>query len=130
MFCEALTSISSEIECDTVDNGKSLFDRLMHHVKLPHIIFLDINMPVMNGWECLKRLKENSTYRHIPTVIYSTSSAKRDIGIAYSLGASLFLSKPEDFNDLHKILEIIATTPQNQLRERLAGFRNVKLGEN
>jgi CheY-like chemotaxis protein len=128
MFCEALTAIAPVMECYTVENGRQVFEVLSKsQIGSPDVIFLDINMPIMNGWECLKKLKDSSTYRHIPAIMYSTSSAKNDIEKAYSLGASLFLTKPEDFRELRKILEIVATNPHDSLLNHLGGFDNVKI---
>jgi len=131
IFCEILTSIESSIECLTVGNGRDVFELLSKGDNYrPDVIFIDINMPIMNGWECLRTLKSDPGYNDIPTVIYSTSSAKTDIETAYNLGASFFLCKPEDLEELHQILEIVATAPQTVLLKRLAGFKSVKLVSN
>lgn len=128
LFCEALTNIATVMECYKVENGKEVFKFLESPIDNPDVIFLDINMPIMNGWDCLKKLKDNPVYSTIPTIMYSTSSAKKDIDLAYSLGALLFLTKPEDFKELCKILEIVATNPQDSLKGNLRGFESVKLG--
>lgn len=128
LFCEALHRIAAVMKCYKVENGQQVFRFLSEGSTItPDVIFLDINMPVMDGWECLKKLKDNLNFRSIPTIIYSTSSAKRDIDLAYRLGASLFVTKPEDFNELCKILEIVASNPHESLLGRLNGFPNVKL---
>ena len=128
LFCEALSRIGPAMRCFIVENGSEVFDFLSRHGSgRPDVIFLDINMPIMNGWDCLKRLKNDPDLSNIPAIMYSTSSAKKDIDLAYSLGASLFLTKPEDFRELCKILEIVATNPQESLSEHLRGFANVKV---
>ena len=108
LFCEALASANSDVICYYTGNGQEVLNKLGELEAKPHLIFLDINMPVMNGWQCLKRLKAHETYKHIPTIIYSTSSHQRDIGIALELGALCFFTKPSDFLQLTKILSIIA----------------------
>lgn len=125
LFCEALTEIASSIECYTAENGVELFELLSKHD--PDVIFLDINMPIMNGWECLRKLKSNSYYQGIPIIMYSTSAAKRDIDLAYDLGVSLFLTKPEDFSELSRILSVVATTSGESLLAQLKGFPSVKM---
>lgn len=128
IFCEALTRVASVMECQTVENGMALFEALANNdVSNPDIIFLDINMPVMNGWDCLKKLKNNSAYQSIPIVIYSTSSARKDIETAYNLGALVFVTKPENFEELYRILEVIATSAQHEVLLHLKGFQSVKL---
>ncbi|SEP35940.1 Response regulator receiver domain-containing protein [Niastella yeongjuensis] len=105
-----------------------LFDLLSkHNFVNSDVIFLDINMPKIDGWECLKQLKNNPDYNSIPVIIYSTSSAKKDIETAYNLGAQLFLSKPEDFRELTKILEVVATSSQDSLLRNLKGYKCVKI---
>ncbi|HWB93181.1 MAG TPA: response regulator [Puia sp.] len=126
LFCEALAAIASAIECHTAENGLELFELLSNQDK-PDLIFLDINMPIMDGWECLKKLKDSSNYRTIPIIMYSTSSAKKDIDMAYRLGASLFVTKPEDFKELSSILEVVTTTSYDSLPNRLRGFKSVKM---
>jgi CheY-like chemotaxis protein len=125
IFCEALNVVAPLMEFHTVENGLELFELLAKD--RPDIIFLDINMPVMDGWDCLRKLKANAEYRSIPAVMYSTSSAKKDVDMAYSLGAALFLTKPESFSRLSKILEIVATTNQGSLVSRLQEFEDVKV---
>lgn len=128
LFCEALSKIASVMQCHTAENGVELFTLLSNQFpEVPDVIFLDINMPIMNGWECLKKLKSNSTYQSIPIFMYSTSSAKKDIDMAYGLGAMLFLTKPEDFRELSQILEIVATSSKDSLLRQLKGFKSVKL---
>lgn len=127
LFCEAVGKIRMA-ECNTVENGLELFKLLsIRTANIPDVIFLDINMPMMDGWECLKELKKSSNYSRIPIIMYSTSSAKQDIDRAYSLGAQLFLTKPEDFSELSKILETVAVSSQDSLTSRLKGFKSVKL---
>lgn len=128
LFCEALTQLTPLIECNTVENGEELFELLLKPgIDKPDIIFLDINMPIMNGWECLKKLKNNSSFKSIPAIIYSTSSARKDIDKAYSLGAQLFVTKPDDFRELSKILQVVATTSTDSLLSQLKSFGSVKV---
>jgi CheY-like chemotaxis protein len=128
LFCEALTRIAPVIECHTVENGLKLFEWLSTlDADKPDIIFLDINMPLMNGWECLQKLKDTSNFKNIPTIMYSTSSAKKDVDKAYSLGAQLFVTKPDDFSELSKFLQVVATSSADSLPSQLKGFNNVKV---
>jgi CheY-like chemotaxis protein len=128
IFCHTLSRRVPGTECHSVENGLQLFDHLSNRpTEKPDIIFLDINMPMMDGWECLKKLKESSSYKTIPTIMYSTSSAKRDIEMAYRLGAQLFVTKPEDITELAEILKIVASHSQESLRGHLWGFNSVKV---
>ena len=68
------------------------------------LIFLDINMPLMNGLECLKEIKSHLHLKDIPVVMYTTSALSGTIEIAYRLGASLFMEKPSEFQALKNML--------------------------
>ena len=128
LFCEALHEIAPMMICLKAENGRDVLAMLSQQKDPePDIIFLDLNMPIMNGWECLHKLKDALSFRGIPIVIYSTSSAKRDVDLAYNLGAILYLTKPEDFRELRKILEIMASNPQEAWLEDLARFANVRV---
>ena len=125
IFHEALDRVAPRVEFHTAENGFKLFDMLLRHK--PDVIFLDINMPKMDGWECLTKLKNDAVYGSIPVIVYSTSSAKKDIKKAYSLGAFLFITKPEDFAELLKILQVVATGLEDDPIKRLKGFASVRL---
>jgi CheY-like chemotaxis protein len=129
LFCEALNQVAPrKMSCLKVENGEELFEYLCHEGRpMPDMIFLDINMPVMNGWQCLKKLKDDHTWKDIPTVMYSTSSSRRDIDLAYELGAMLFVTKPEDEVELRGILEVFAKNSEESLMTELKKFSSVKM---
>ncbi len=115
LFSEALAMVNPVIVCDQAADGEEALSRL--HQTGPDgldIIFLDINMPVMNGWQLLKILKREEAYRNIPVVIYSTSSNKRDISTAYDLGALCFVTKPHAFRLLQKILGVVVDSVKSK----------------
>ncbi len=120
MFGEALASVDSTIVLHTAVNGQTALGKLEELTEKPDIIFLDINMPVMNGWECLKALKDNEAYRHIPVGMISTSNHKREMEIAAQLGALCFMTKPSDFEILKKALKLFATNLGSGLSDALA----------
>lgn len=76
-----------------------------HRDQIPALIFLDRNMPKMDGMQVLQLLKANFVYRHIPVVIFSNSRATLDKTEAYRLGANFFITKPAHINDLRKLIE-------------------------
>jgi CheY-like chemotaxis protein len=116
LFKEALSTIDPPIDCVHVEDGKSVFQFLMDPAnRKPDIIFLDLNMPVMNGWQCLAKLKNDLTFQEIPVIMYSTSSHYRDKEIAKELGALAFFTKPSNFNILLSSLEYIARQSEKNL---------------
>ena len=128
LFCEALYQVAPrKMRCLKVENGQELFEFLSYEGReKPDLIFLDINMPIMNGWQCLTKLKTDLRWKDIPAVMYSTSSARRDIDLAYELGAMLFVTKPEDIDELRNILEVLATNSEESLLTELKKFSSVK----
>jgi CheY-like chemotaxis protein len=109
MFREALSKIDPSIIFYHSQDGMGVLDTLGDkNLKKPDIIFLDINMPVMNGWECLAKLKQSEAHREIPVVIYSTASHYREVEKAFDLGALCFFTKPTEFKRLILNLRTIA----------------------
>jgi CheY-like chemotaxis protein len=108
MFCEALQEVNPDCQCYTAQNGRRAITALEDgEIDKPDLIFLDINMPVMNGWQCLSKLKESETYKAIPVIMYSTSSYPEDVKSAQRLGALCFFSKPSRFTELKNILSLV-----------------------
>jgi CheY-like chemotaxis protein len=75
----------------------------------PDLIFLDLNMPRLNGMQCLRALKKDSCFEHIPIVIYTTSKLKEDKKAAMQAGAAGFVTKPTSLTKLcEAISEVLA----------------------
>src|SRR5687767_6825903 len=77
-FCEALNKLQSAIECRIANDGVEALE-LVEEPPPFDLIFLDLNMPKVNGFECLKRLKDHPIHKEIPVVILSTSNHPEDI---------------------------------------------------
>lgn len=67
---------------------------------LPDLIFLDLNMPLISGFDILKRIKTSPQHRHIPVIVLSTSDNERDVNRCYELGANTFVVKPSTHQGL------------------------------
>jgi CheY-like chemotaxis protein len=100
LFAAAVQETSPEHLCETAVNGQEGLKLLEEMSELPDLIFLDLNMPLMHGFECLRLLKEHVVWRDIPVIIYSTSSNRADVERAAELGASAYLSKPNEYAHL------------------------------
>jgi CheY-like chemotaxis protein len=115
IFSDALEAVAPEIICNTVRNGRSALSKLdKQEMQIPDLIILDINMPLMSGWQCLSALKEHRIFKSIPVIMYSTSSHQSDIDKANNLGALCFFTKPADFRELKQSLAILAEQVQNK----------------
>ncbi|HLT73603.1 MAG TPA: response regulator [Ohtaekwangia sp.] len=94
-FCEAVNTIDKRIICfKSSDSASALKAFQNHDVPLPDIIFLDLNMPLIDGRTFLTELKKVGAYADVPVIIYSTSSSQRDVEETRLLGAADFLTKP------------------------------------
>ncbi len=90
------------------NNGEELMTYLNNRIiDQPSLIFLDLNMPKKNGWETLKEIKSNEALKHIPVLIFTTSSAKEDVIESYNFGSNTFFTKPSLYNDLVDTIEKI-----------------------
>jgi CheY-like chemotaxis protein len=116
LFSEAINRVDPSINVHHVDNGTDVFEFLNKEShKKPDLIFLDLNMPKMSGWQCLAQLKNNPAYKDIPVIIYTTSSHYRDTEIALDLGALGLVTKPSEFN----VLKTIAASIINNIDQDL-----------
>ena len=92
---------------------------LMEEVRasdIPQLIFLDLNMPKLNGKQVLKEIKKNNNLTSIPVIMYSTSFAPKDIEEIRMVGAVHHLLKPSRFEDLCNALEKILITDWQKAR--------------
>ena len=71
---------------------------------VPDLILLDLNMPKKDGREVLAEIKADENLRHIPVLVFTVSSADKDILEAYSLQASAYITKPIDFGDFLRVI--------------------------
>jgi CheY-like chemotaxis protein len=114
-FCEALREIDPSITCLIAGSGMEALSLLQNQKTLPDYIFLDINMPMMDGKQCLKALKSIAELQLIPVIMYSTSADTSEIRECYKLGAEDFLIKPHSFeklvNDLNSIFALSRRAP-------------------
>ncbi len=104
-FSNVLSELPFATELTIVSNGEAAVERLNCTEEKPDIIFLDLNMPKMNGKECLKVIRTNKLYKSIPCIILSTSSSRAEIEETYCAGANLYLLKPNEVSSLHKMVD-------------------------
>jgi len=104
-FKEALDSLPQTTTLTTVHNGDDLMNYLLQNrERLPHVLFLDINMPRKNGFECLSEIKKNEALKDLPVVMYSTSASKDKINILFISGADVYIRKPSNFAQLVQVI--------------------------
>ena len=108
IFAIAVAETGQPITCTTASDGIDAL-RLLREDEtfLPDFIFLDLNMPRMNGKQCLAEIKKIERLERVPVVIYSTSANQRDIDDALKLGAAHFLTKPSSISALTETLSTL-----------------------
>jgi len=100
-FKEAMEEINADTLVSFVNDGSQLMYFLNQPgIRLPNIIFLDINMPVKNGMECLKEIRANDRFKDLLVAVYSTSGSDIDVQEAFINGANVYIKKPNNFSDL------------------------------
>lgn len=107
LFREALNQVDPDLKSVIAKNGREALNYLQSTSTLPNYIFLDINMPLIDGKKCLIEIKKDPRLKEIPVIMYSTTSDTHEIREYYKLGAHDFLIKPDNFNVLCESLESI-----------------------
>jgi CheY-like chemotaxis protein len=104
-FKEALEALPLSARFTAVQDGEQLMQLLSNETyELPHVLFLDINMPRKNGFECLSEIKQNNRLREIPVVMFSTSNSREKINMLFKTGAHVYIHKPSDFKQLKEVI--------------------------
>jgi CheY-like chemotaxis protein len=103
LFEDALTELSIVTALATVTDGEQLMRKLSEDW-LPDLLFLDLNMPRKNGFECLKDLKANDKTRSVPVIIISTSFNLEVVKLLYETGARCYIRKPDEFEILKALI--------------------------
>ena len=105
-FKDALDELCVSASLSIVNNGAELMNFLKNNLsELPHILFLDVNMPRKNGAECLHEIKQDTSLKKIPIIIYSTSAHPATVDTFYQNGAQHFICKPADFDTLKCVIK-------------------------
>jgi CheY-like chemotaxis protein len=115
-FAKALQEMSIAIDINTVNDGEQLMAYLdKHSENIPDILFLDLNMPLKNGFECLSELKGSVKFKAIYVIMFSTSYP-RDVNYEndminrlYKIGAQDYIRKPNNFVQLKGAIDFAIT---------------------
>ena len=111
LFKDALDELLISPQVSWAKNGDDLMQNLSKNDRpLPDIIFLDVNMPIKNGIECLKEIRGDERLKHLPVIIFSTSTQQWAVDRTYELRANLFIKKPDTFQKLKDIIQRILST--------------------
>ncbi|HEY6062576.1 MAG TPA: response regulator [Chitinophagaceae bacterium] len=116
-FKEAVEELLLPTQLSILHDGEQLMQYLNTETsKLPDVLFLDLNMPRKNGFECLSEIKINPKLKQLPVIIFSTSFEQEVVNLLYKNGAQYFIRKPSEFLQFKKIIHQTFHTliiPQN-----------------
>ena len=110
IFKDAINEVKVKTKVTMVNDGVQLMEYLQEtEDDLPHIVFLDLNMPRKGGIECLKEIRSDARLKDLSIAIYSTSASEDDIEDTFIKGANIYIKKPNDFTTLVKVLSEVIT---------------------
>tara|TARA_R110002020_G_scaffold167376_1_gene355626 strand:+ start:515 stop:961 length:447 start_codon:yes stop_codon:yes gene_type:complete len=104
-FKDSLSKIPIETNLTTVTNGVELMNLLLtSKTALPDVIFLDLNMPMKSGFECLAEIMAHEKFKNLPIIIYSTSMDEPVVNSLYEQGAFHYIRKPGEYSKLKDVI--------------------------
>jgi CheY-like chemotaxis protein len=105
LFCTAMREVDPSLACIHARDGQeALLGLRLKEFPTPHLIFIDLNMPRLNGFQCLKELKKDRALQNIPVAIYTTSKIREHKEECERLGAAHFITKPTRFTELCTVI--------------------------
>ncbi len=113
----AFSEVRLKCRLYVVNDGQEALDFIFHKDKYrdkkafprPDLLLLDINMPRLNGFEVLERLKDDLEYNSIPVVMLTSSRSEEDIARSYRKNAASYIPKPVNYSDFVKVIDAFIT---------------------
>jgi CheY-like chemotaxis protein len=105
LFKTVLAELNQDILVTVTTDGNLLMAFLKQASTLPEMIFLDLNMPYKNGFECLSEIRGNEKWNRIKIFVLSTSTQPQHIEDSYKGGADLYLAKPTSYTQFKNMIE-------------------------
>lgn len=105
IFCTVIDGIAPSWKCVTAINGQSALAMIQSGEVNPDIIFLDVNMPLMNGRQFLQEANQLKLIEDVPVIVLTTSADQRTKNAVLDLGAMQFITKPDRFSEWETVLK-------------------------
>jgi len=106
----------SDVQTTVLRDGQEVLDAFCEQAageppdgERPDMILLDLNLPRVNGFEVLERVRAEPSLRAIPVVVLTASAQPDDVLRAYQLGANSYIQKPVSFQEFSQLLEVVGT---------------------
>lgn len=104
-FKDSLSKLPFKTNLTTVTNGEELMSILLtSEENIPDVLFLDLNMPLKSGFECLSEIMANDKFKDLPVIIYSTSMDEPVVNNLYERGAFHYIRKPGEYSKLKDVI--------------------------
>lgn len=116
-FEEILNEQQTPIQLTIAQNGEELMQLLGKAHTLPDIVFLDLNMPLKNGFECVNEIRANEKLKDIKVIVFSTFFSPAVLDNLYDSGADYCIQKPSSFSEFSRIISYaiqLARTSETQ----------------
>jgi CheY-like chemotaxis protein len=112
LIARLIAQVPISVSITTVNNGREALDWLEKlsgpdDPRAPHLVLLDINMPVMNGMHFLSILREHPAFRTVPVVALTTSTDLETVRRAYEFGANAVVNKVDSLEGMGEIVNTI-----------------------
>ncbi|MEO8770080.1 MAG: response regulator [Ferruginibacter sp.] len=110
LFCKAIEEVDPDIKCHTMEDGYMTLKYLKDEANtLPDYIFLDLRMPRMSGKKCLEEIRADERLKKIAVIIYTTSDDVEDSKNLAELGATHFVTKPTNPEEIYYLISMVLT---------------------
>lgn len=121
-FKDALEELPVSAKLTSVNDGMQLMQLLSKKEVLPDVLYLDLNMPCKNGFDCLSEIKQDGKLKELPVIIFSTSFDKAVVSLLHERGAHYYIRKPSEFSDLKRVIQkslelIVENNKQRPVKE-------------
>lgn len=124
VFREVIAEIDEDVNIFTQNNGAELLAMLHNPPPQPTVIFLDLNMPVKNGYDVLREIRRVDEMKGLPIIVFSTDGREEAVELTRSLGASLYIRKPEGYDELRRIMKTVLSIDWNTFKANGHYFYN------
>lgn len=109
---EAISFNDLAINLEYVTDGQEMLNyfeaaKAAHYKDLPDLIISDLNLPKISGQQVIQEIKQDSVFKKIPIIVFTTSKLRSDIEKCYEYGANAYLSKPVDIDQIFELVELI-----------------------
>lgn len=107
LFQEAMSEVDPKAKLSIADGCDMLVKLAKTEKDKPDMIFLDLNMPGLNGFECLDEIKNKEHFGNVPVIIYSTTANPEQVKKIYNKGANLYMQKPTSYEGIKRLMNKI-----------------------